>query len=83
MGVTSSFFENFSSSFDIIFIYGIYMGVLITSVPQLVPVETPLHLMVSSCTYNTTSMQCIQEQQIFIKKPISQKYEYMNTHSKG
>ena len=38
--------------FDLIFIYGIFMAALI-KVPQLVPVKTPLYLMLSSCTYNT------------------------------
>ena len=32
-----SFFKKSSSIFDLIFTYGIYMGSLITSVPQLVP----------------------------------------------
>ena len=63
-----TFFKKISSIFDFIFIYGIYMGALIKSVPQLVQVKTPLYLMVSSCIYNTRSMQCIHKQKIFIEK---------------
>ena len=72
-----SFFKKSSSIFDLSFTYGIYMGSLITSVPHLVPVKTPLYLMVSSFTHNTRSMQCIQKQKKYLlRKPISQKYEY-------
>jgi len=62
-----SFLNKVSSIFDLIFIYRIHMGALI-SVPQLVPVKAPLYLMVSSSTYNTRSMQSIQKQKIFIQK---------------
>ena len=60
-----SFFKKSSSIFDLSFTYGIYMGSLITSVPHLVPVKTPLYLMVSSYTHNTRSMQCIQKKKIY------------------
>ena len=42
-------------------------GALI-SVPQLVPDKTLLYLMVSSCTYDTRSMQCIQKQKKILSK---------------